>query len=85
MTDPETAAKVAARKALVKGRTPEELRWMKHKAYYRCVVCGAQRCVLWHEAVRGCGAGQRGRGRARGGGGGGGGVGGRPPTQPGGW
>lgn len=35
VADPATAAKVAARKELVKGKTTEDLRWLKHKAYYR--------------------------------------------------
>jgi hypothetical protein len=33
--DPATAAKIAARKELVQNKTGDELRWLKHKAYYK--------------------------------------------------
>jgi hypothetical protein len=35
LADAATAAKIAARKELVKNKTGDELRWLKHKAYYK--------------------------------------------------
>ncbi|KAF8057664.1 hypothetical protein HT031_006013 [Scenedesmus sp. PABB004] len=35
---PDAAAAIAARAALVEGKTAEELAWLKHKAYYRGVA-----------------------------------------------
>jgi len=34
-TDADTAAKIAARKELVKDKSADDIRWLKHKAYYR--------------------------------------------------
>lgn len=36
-TDPQAAARVAARQQLVEGRTPQDVAWLKHKAYYRAL------------------------------------------------